>query len=73
MYQYNRGDPKTHLVLSLTNCDKPKKANKQLTIPNGGLTENKKFYTAAQSYKFNLTKNPHMIEVYEKIHNGVLC
>lgn len=53
--------------------DKPKEVDQQLITPNGSLTENGKFYTAAQSYKLNLIKHPHRIKVYEKIQNGVWC
>ncbi|KUG26213.1 tellurium resistance protein terd [hydrocarbon metagenome] len=53
--------------------DKPKEVDQRLTTPSGALTENGKFYIAAQSYKLNLIKYPHRIKVYEKIQNGVWC
>ncbi|MFN3873778.1 MAG: HNH endonuclease, partial [Ignavibacterium sp.] len=39
--------------------------------PNGTLTENGKFFTAAQAYKMKLTEHPHKVKVYEKIKEGI--
>jgi hypothetical protein len=49
----------------------PKDIDQPLTTPNGTLTENGKFFTAAQSYKMRLVTEPHKIKVYEKIHAGI--
>ena len=52
---------------------KPKEVDQPLTTPKGTLTENGKFFTAAQSYKMNLIEEPHKIKVYEKIKEGIWC
>ena len=54
-------------------ADDPKKVDQPLTTPKGSLTENGKFFTAAQSFKEGLLKEPHKIKVYEKIKNGIWC
>ncbi len=51
----------------------PKEADQPLTTPNGTLTENGKFFTAAQSYKMRLVEDPHKVKVYEKIKDGIWC
>ena len=51
----------------------PKDADQPLTTPNGTLTENGKFFTAAQSYKMRLVEDPHKVKVYEKIKDGIWC
>jgi len=51
----------------------PKEVDQPLTTPKGTLTENGKFFTAAQSYKMRLTEEPHKIKVYEKIKDGIWC
>ena len=51
----------------------PKEADQPLSTPNGTLTENGKFFTAAQSYKMRLVNEPHKIKVYEKIKDGIWC
>ena len=51
----------------------PKEVDQPLTTPKGTLTENGKFFTAAQSYKMRLTQEPHKIKVYEKIKDGIWC
>jgi len=53
--------------------DKPKEVDQPFATPNGTLTENGKFFTAAQSYKMRLMKEPHKIKVYEKIKDGIWC
>lgn len=53
--------------------NKPKEVDQKLTTPNGALTENGKFFTAAKSYNIKLIKHPHRIKVYEKIQSGVWC
>ncbi|WKZ69642.1 MAG: HNH endonuclease [Melioribacteraceae bacterium] len=53
--------------------DTPKEVDQEFTTQKGSLTENGKFYTAAQSFRLNLIKYPHRIKVYEKIQNGVWC
>lgn len=51
----------------------PKEVDQPMTNPRGSLTENGKFFTAAQSYKEGLLKEPHKIKVYEKIKDGIWC
>jgi len=51
----------------------PKEVDQPLTTPKGTLTENGKFFTAAQSYKIKLTEEPHKVKVYEKIKEGIWC
>jgi len=51
----------------------PKEADQPLTTPYGTLTENGKFFTAAQSYKMRLVDEPHKVKVYEKIKDGIWC
>lgn len=53
--------------------ENPKAVDQPLTTSKGTLTENGKFFTAAQSYKENLLKEPHKIKVYEKIKDGIWC
>lgn len=54
-------------------ADDPKKVDQPLTTPKGSLTENGKFFTAAQSYKNGIIKIPHKVKVYEKIKDGIWC
>jgi hypothetical protein len=49
----------------------PKEVDQPLTTPKGTLTENGKFFTAAQSFKTGIIKEPHKIKVYEKIKDGI--
>ena len=51
----------------------PKEVDQPLNTPNGTLTENGKFFTAAQSYKMKLSEEPHKVKVYEKIKDGIWC
>jgi hypothetical protein len=51
----------------------PKEVDQPLATPKGTLTENGKFFTAAQSYKMRMIKEPHKIKVYEKIKDGIWC
>jgi hypothetical protein len=51
----------------------PKEVDQPFTTPKGTLTENGKFFTAAQSYKMRLKQEPHKIKVYEKIKDGIWC
>jgi hypothetical protein len=51
----------------------PKEVDQPLSTPKGTLTENGKFFTAAQSYKMRLVKEPHKVKVYEKIKDGIWC
>lgn len=53
--------------------DKPKEVDQPLATPNGALTENGKFFTAAQAYKMKLAEHPHKVKVYEKIKDGIWC
>lgn len=47
----------------------PKDVDQPMTLPSGVLTENGKFYTAAQQYKEGKTAK--VIKVYEKIKDGI--
>jgi len=51
----------------------PKEVDQPLATPKGTLTENGKFFTAAQAYKMRLAEEPHKIKVYEKIKDGIWC
>ena len=51
----------------------PKETDQPLTTPKGTLTENGKFFTAAQAYKMKLAEHPHKVKVYEKIKDGIWC
>jgi len=51
----------------------PKEVDQPIATPKGTLTENGKFFTAAQSYKMRLVEEPHKIKVYEKIKAGIWC
>ena len=51
----------------------PKEVDQPLATPKGTLTENGKFFTAAQSYKMRMIKEPHKVKVYEKIKDGIWC
>jgi len=53
--------------------DTPKNVDQPITTPNGTITQNGKFYTAAQSYKMKMIEHPHKVKVYEKIRDGVWC
>ena len=48
----------------------PKLVDQEKHTPNGKLTENGKFYKAAQDYKKNKL-SPHIARVYEKIKTGI--
>lgn len=50
-----------------------KEVDQPLATPKGTLTENGKFFAAAQSYKMRMIKEPHKIKVYEKIKDGIWC
>lgn len=72
-------DPKTNTLIyeghdAPSNLAKePKETDQPFTTPKGSLTENGKFFTAAQAYKMKLVKEPHKIKVYEKIKDGIWC
>ncbi len=51
----------------------PKEVDQPLATPIGTLTENGKFFTAAQSYRMRLLEHPHRVKVYEKMQAGVWC
>lgn len=53
--------------------DDPKKVDQPLVTYKGSLTENGKFFTAAQAYKMRMIENPHKVKVYEKIKDGIWC
>jgi len=50
----------------------PKQLDQPMRTPRGKLTENGKFYEAAMQYKRGGTK-PEVVQVYEKISQGVWC
>lgn len=54
-------------------ANEPKEADQPFTTPKGTLTENGKFFTAAQAYKMRLVKESHKVKVYEKIKDGIWC
>jgi hypothetical protein len=51
-------------------ADYPKLVNQPMTTPNGSLTQNGKFYTAAKRYKEKVCM-PEKVKVYEKIKQGI--
>jgi hypothetical protein len=53
-------------------CGDPKKTDQPMHYAGGKLTENGKFYEAALDYK-NGTRKPEVVQVYEKISEGVWC
>ena len=57
--------------MQANHSEKPKEDDQQLFTPHGSLTQNGKFYIAAQSYKLRITDEPHKIKVYEKVQEGV--
>lgn len=48
----------------------PKNIDQPMTNPSGSLTENGKFFEAAQEYR-NSERKPELVRVYEKIHRGI--
>lgn len=48
----------------------PKSADQPMYSPNGKLTENGKFFKAAEEYKLKLIE-PELIKVYQKIKKGI--
>ena len=52
--------------------DDPKRVDQPMKHGGGNLTENGKFYEAALSYKQKKSK-PEVVQVYEKISQGVWC
>jgi len=57
--------------MQTNHSEKPKEDDQQLFTPHGTLTQNGKFFIAAQSYKLRLIDEPHKIKVYEKINAGI--
>jgi hypothetical protein len=53
--------------------NQPKHEDQPFHTPKGSLTENGKFYVAAQAYKMKLVERPHKVKVYEKIKDGIWC
>jgi len=51
-------------------CPDPKSADQQEHLPSGKLTQNGKFYQAAQDAKCG-KRPPEIVRVYEKIHEGI--
>lgn len=54
-------------------CPVPKNVDQPLQTPNGGWTENGKFFRAATDYRSGLVKTPELVKVYEKITRGIWC
>lgn len=50
----------------------PKSVDQPMTLPGGGLTENGKFYQAAMAAR-NKSQGAEIVQVYEKIANGIWC
>lgn len=50
----------------------PKKIDQPMTLPSGALTDNGKFFEAAMAAKAG-TSGPEVVQVYEKIANGIWC
>jgi hypothetical protein len=49
----------------------PKEVDQPLVTPKGTITENGKFFAAAQAFKLGLTKIAHRVKAYEKLDEGV--
>ncbi|HUI30222.1 MAG TPA: HNH endonuclease signature motif containing protein [Candidatus Acidoferrales bacterium] len=49
----------------------PKDVDQPMVTPKGSLTQNGKFFAAAQAFKLGLTRDAHKIKVYEKLDEGV--
>jgi hypothetical protein len=49
------------------NGPNPKTIDQPMTYPKGTWTENGKFYRAAVDFKTGLTRDSHMVKVYEKM------
>lgn len=56
--------------LTMANGENKKKIDQPMNLPSGRLTENGKFFKAAEKYKKNLSE-PLLIQVYEKLDSGV--
>lgn len=54
-------------------CTNPKESDQPLHTKYGTLTENGKFFTAAQAFKQGLISEAHKVKVYEKLRNGIWC
>lgn len=50
----------------------PKKIDQPMTLPSGRLTENGKFFQAAMAAKSGKSE-PEVVQVYEKIADGIWC
>ena len=50
----------------------PKRIDQPMKTPSGRLTENGKFYEAANQYKDG-SRKPEVVQVYEKISEGIWC
>jgi hypothetical protein len=59
--------------VSLRYTDKPEEEDQPVQTPNGTLTQNGKFFIAANSYKLGLSKEAHKVKVYEKLKEGIWC
>lgn len=51
----------------------PKQVDQPLHTPKGTLTENGKFFIAAQAFKLGIVKEAHKVKIYEKLDEGVWC
>jgi hypothetical protein len=54
-------------------AENPKLVDQPLYRPKGTLTENGKFFIAAQAFKLGLVKEPQKVRIYEKLDDGVWC
>lgn len=59
-----------HDIPKTKDVDYPKQHNQVLTNPSGSLTQNGKFFNAAQDYK-NKKTSPELVKVYEIIKSGI--
>jgi len=57
---------------SLRGSPDPKRTDQPLALPSGKLTENGRFFQAADEYKAG-TKPARIVQVYEKIADGIWC
>ncbi len=62
-----------HDIPSKAGHGNPKRVDQPLALPSGRPTENGKFFDAAEAYKAGKLTSPRLVQVYEKISNGVWC
>jgi hypothetical protein len=54
-------------------AENAKDIDQPMFTAKGSLTDNGKFYIAAQSFKLKIIKDAHKVKVYEKLKDGIWC